>query len=124
MQGKLNKAQKLIDYYIEKEIIMKKIKVLNKIETNYFADSSRASNGGGYSQPEFTFVFDGIEGKFKDQSAGEFGVRYSLDYNGKSWVYDTMSKFRNFSNFDVVEDASIIEAVKEAFGVDITKLGD
>ena len=100
---------------------MKKIKVLNKVETNYFADANKGNNGGGYSQPEFTFEFDGKEGIFRDSSAGEFGVRHEIRYDGKSWVYDTMSPWKNNSNFDTVEDAEFIAAVKEAFGVDINK---
>ena len=100
---------------------MKKLQILKRTETNSFADASKCNNGGGYSQPEFTFEYEGIEGKFKDQSCGDFGKRFSLDYNGKSWCYDTMSNFRNFTNFDTVEDAEFIAAVKEAFGVDINK---
>ena len=115
-----NYVLNLIEKDLEGEKEMKKIKVLKKVETNSFADSSRSNNGGGYSQPLITFEFAGIKGEFKDSSAGEFGTRYEIRYGGKSYVYDSMSDYLNFTNFDMVEDAEFIAAVKEAFGVDIT----
>ena len=97
----------------------KKINIISTVETNSFADSSRANNGGGYSQPLITFEFDGIEGTFKDNSCGDFGKRYEIRYNGKLWTYDTMSTWKNYTNFDRHEDRDFIQAIFNEFGFEI-----
>lgn len=68
----------------------KELVILDWEEQNSFADSRRANNGGGYSQPQITFMYDGIEGVFNDTSCGDFGTRKWLSWNGKTIHWGTM----------------------------------
>lgn len=57
------------------------INILSYKETNGFYDSSKSSNGGGYSQPkiEFEVADKNIHGTIWDTSCGDFGRRYDIE---------------------------------------------
>lgn len=68
------------------------IKVLSTIESNPFYDINRSNNGGGYSHPEITFEYNGITGVYHDTSCGDFGERYKIEWNGKSFELDEVQR--------------------------------
>ena len=57
-------------------------------ETNEHYDSSRSSNGGGYSQPEIVLSFsDGTMVTIYDMSCGEYGGRVSVSIRWQGEKY-------------------------------------
>lgn len=101
---------------------MKKINVLSKIETNSFADSSKANNGGGYSQPLYKFMYNGKTGYFSDDSCGDFGSRYSLEYDGQIFQWGSMLKdFETYYPSETVREKmeEFFLAFEETFGLEI-----
>ena len=99
---------------------MKKVVIVKKTETNPFADSATAYNGGGYSQIRIEFRFDGKDGVFADTSCGDFGGRYDVRFGNKSARWGTMldeaEKFSDFSD----SDWELISALAE-MGIDVPK---
>lgn len=98
-----------------------KIKIISVVETNSFADESKSNNGGGYSQPFITFEYDGLKGTLHDTSCGDFGKRIELIYLDKKWNYNEMSDWKNYTDFNMIDDADFAKAVQDEFGIDICK---
>ena len=99
---------------------MKKINIISEVEMNDFANLSLANNGGGYHQPQFKFVYDGLEGVFSDSSCGDFGSRYSLDFNGKQFRWGSMLGNREQ---DVHMDVKDLAFYKEFVGAFLSAFG-
>ena len=75
-------------------------KILEVREQNPYADPMKANNGGGYSQPCITFIFNGVIGSIDDTSCGEFGVRYLVKFGEKAYSVDAMGNGKEeYSSF-------------------------
>ncbi|RIN92425.1 hypothetical protein [Mammaliicoccus sciuri] len=80
---------------------MNEITIIEEVETNNFVDSSKEHNGGGYHQPKIIFEIAGKQGVFEDTSCGDFGTRFSVDWESKSASWGSMVEEDNtFSEFD------------------------
>lgn len=96
-----------------------KIIIVTEEQTNPFANPEKSRNGGGYDQPLIKFRLEGKEGTFHNTSCGEFGERYSLDWNNKSFDLDEVGSNRNYySNFNE-RDKEIIAIFNEFFDIKI-----
>ena len=95
---------------------MKNFKILEVEEQNSFFDSGKSCNGGGYSQPFITFVFNGVVGSIQDTSCGEFGERYFVQFGEKSYSLDTTGieneEYSSFSK-NCLEDKLLSKQLKE-----------
>ena len=101
-------------------------KILEVREQNPYADPMKANNGGGYSQPCITFIFNGTKGSIQDTSCGEFGIRYFVEFGEKVYYLDTMGREKEeYSSFskNCSEDNLLSERLKEA-GYSINFLED
>lgn len=94
-----------------------KIRILSEEESNSFANPDMANNGGGYHQPHYTFEYCGKKGDFYNDSCGDFGSRYSVQYDGKraAWgtMYDTEDIWTEFN------DQDFADAFYDAFGKEL-----
>lgn len=98
------------------------IRILEQIETNPYYNPKKSSNGGGYSHPEITFEFNGIVGTFHDTSCGDFGTRFTVQWDGKKFELDEIQRgthpeksFRYVSTFSE-EDKPFIKEFEKLFG--------
>ena len=91
-------------------------KIINIKEQNSNADTMKAMNGGGYSQPFIEFIFNSVTGSIQDTSCGEFGVRYLVKFGEKSYSVDTIGngneEYSSFSK-DCLEDRLLSKQLKE-----------
>lgn len=55
-------------------------------EQNAFANVEKQNNGGGYHQPLIKGTFNDVPFMVDDTSCGDFGLRYSIDYDNKYLV--------------------------------------
>lgn len=97
---------------------MKELKIISAQQQNDFYNVSKSCNGGGYDQPFVRFEFAGIEGFLDDTSCGEFGRRYSIEWNGSIYELDEVNgSNREFSNFDKgeKEHQEFVEAFNSTF---------
>ena len=101
-------------------------KILNVREQNPNANSNTSINGGGYSQPLITFVFNGTTGYIDDSSCGDFGERIHIEYKDKSYCVDAVGReneeYSSFSK-ECLEDKALAKHLKEA-GYSISFLED
>lgn len=101
-------------------------KILNVREQNPNADSTKAMNGGGYSQPFIEFTFNNITGSIQDTSCGEFGVRYLVKFGEKAYSVNTVDngeeEYSSFSK-ECLEDRLLSKHLEEV-GYPISFLED
>lgn len=100
------------------------LKVINEIETNSFVSTTKSNNGGGYHQPLYTFIYKGCEGVFHDTSCGDFGERYRVSWNGRSFTLDEVSSQHHYSSNFTKSDSEFIELFKSEFGIQILTAED
>ena len=100
--------------------------ILKVEEQNPYVDPMKANNGGGYSQPLITFVFNGTTGYIDDSSCGDFGERIHIEYKDKSYCVDAVGReneeYSSFSK-ECLEDKALAKHLKEA-GYSISFLED
>ena len=106
------------------------IKVLNSVETNEFFNIEKSNNGGGYSQPKITFEYGGITGVYHDTSCGDFGTRFTVEWNGKKFELDEVQhgtcpdkNYRYVSTFSDA-DKNFIEEFEKLFGKKIMTIDE
>jgi len=90
--------------------------VISITQQNPCYDPERANNGGGYYQPLYKFVYNGIEGKFEDTSCGDFGGRYHLEWNGLHANRDQVGNECNYSEFSRREHAELLDELYNLTG--------
>ena len=92
------------------------LKIIEQRETNAFADPSRSYDGGGYSQPEYSIIFNGKKGIFYDSSCGAFGSRFYVRLGAKEAEWGSMidAPSSDFSSMNL-EDVAFIGACGKAF---------
>ena len=85
------------------------ITIIDKEELNSFADPNRASNGGGYHQPGYTF---------DNTSCGDFGTRYRVQLGAKIAYWGQMIELNNrYSDFCDYDDYWFINEFFNKFGI-------
>lgn len=91
------------------------IKEVKRVETNAFADPTKASNGGGYSQPLITGTVGGVPFELHDTSCGEFGDRCDLELGGFSARYDFVGY--NYDEYSSIprEYSHLVDALNKAY---------
>ena len=95
---------------------MKEMKVLNEKQQNSFYNESQSRNGGGYNQPLIKFEFYGIEGVVNDTSCGDFGERFTVKWDGKTYRLNQVDREKSeYSSFDEC-DRDFIEALVNKLG--------
>ena len=100
--------------------------ILKVEEQNPYVDPMKANNGGGYSQPLITFVFNGTTGYIDDSSCGDFGERIHIEYKDKSYCVDAVGREKEeYSSFskNCLEDRLLSKQLKKA-GYSISFLED
>ncbi|EKI4464006.1 hypothetical protein PCV68_000984 [Staphylococcus pseudintermedius] len=99
------------------------VKILKIEETNENANPAKANNGGGYSHPRITFEYKGIQGVYHDTSCGDFGTRYSLEWNGKADAWGTMLDVSEcFEGINIADSVEILRAIeKDVYGAESVK---
>lgn len=107
----MNKKVKKINY--------KDIEIISCVETNDFANPRFSNNGGGYSQPLYTFKVFGEIGTFHNTSCGDFGDRWEVKIGRKKCVYDGMGREETYYTTFTQKDWWIANLIYQKFNIDI-----
>jgi|LSQX01.3.fsa_nt_gb hypothetical protein len=88
---------------------------ISRAEQNSHYDQAKCNNGGGYSQPLITFEYNGKIGTINDTSCGDFGDRYTVEYDGKYYTYDNASNPTREETNLTANDAEFVEEFNKAY---------
>ena len=91
------------------------IKEISRVETNEFYNPDRGFNGGGYSQPDIVFEYDGKTGTIRGRNVGMYGKRYWVEYDGKKFYRSTRDGESVTESDFTVDDIEFIEAFNSKY---------
>ena len=91
------------------------IKEISRVETNEFYNPDKGFNGGGYSQPDIVFEYDGKTGTIEGRNAGMYGKRYWVKYDGKGFYRSTRNGADIAEGDFTVDDIEFIEAFNSKY---------
>lgn len=91
------------------------IKEISRIETNEFYNPDKGFNGGGYSQPDIVFEYNGKTGTIEGRNAGMYGKRYWVKYDGKGFYRSTRNGADIAEGDFTVDDIEFIEAFNSKY---------
>ena len=91
------------------------IKEISRVETNEFYNPDKAFNGGGYSQPDIVFEYNGKTGTIEGRNAGMYGKRYWVKYDGKGFYRSTRNGADIAEGDFTVDDIEFIEAFNSKY---------
>ena len=104
--------------YLKKDTLM----IVEEEQGNPFFNAEKAFDGGGYNQPQITFVYNGCIGRFLNNSCGSFGSDYyavilteKVIYNA-GWGTKNGSPFSTFPDEEPDELKGFYEAFNQMFG--------
>lgn len=92
-----------------------KIKEISRVETNEFYNPDKGFNGGGYSQPDIVFEYNGKTGTIEGRNAGMYGKRYWVKYDGKGFYRSTRNGADIAEGDFTVDDIEFIEAFNSKY---------
>lgn len=91
------------------------IKEISRVETNEFYNPDKGFNGGGYSQPDIVFEYNGKTGTIEGRNAGMYGRRYWVKYDGKGFYRSTRNGADITEGDFTVDDIDFIEAFNSRY---------
>lgn len=91
------------------------IKEISRVETNEFYNPDKGFNGGGYSQPDIVFEYNGKTGTIEGRNAGMYGKRYWVKYDGKGFYRSTRNGADIAEGDFTVDDIEFIEAFNSKY---------
>jgi len=97
----------------KKDDLLEEVVEIRREQTNPFYSKETCHNGGGYDQPSIEFEFNGIAGNLEDDSCGDYGSSYDIEWDHQYFHYDDIENEVEVDN--TFTDTDFIKAFNKAY---------